>query len=246
VSLEIVAAVGGELDRAIERDARRSRVLRLGPRTLAIALAALLLLGAAVGAATGWLPVGSVIPARHDALPREGDHLVVATGRARVAGPWRLEVYSSGRLADPNNHAVYQPSGLPCVDLLLLDPSAGTPIRGGGQCGSFRGAPGFGYSEQRVSDARGRRERLVFGPAPQRAVVVRLAVPGGGTTVSVRTRPGPRRAHSDYFVMSTPAVMPDARLRWFDSRGHTSGRRLAVPGVRAREYQPRRSAPPER
>jgi hypothetical protein len=245
MSLDIVAAVGHELEQAIERDQRRSHMLRLGPRALALAAMALLLLGAAVGAATGWLPVGSVIPAGRDALPREGNHLVVATGRAKVAGPWRLEVYTSGRLADPHNRTVYQPPGLPCIDIILIAPPAGIPTRGAGQCGTFRGAPGFGYSELRVADARGRRERLVFGRAPRRAVRVSFAVAGGGPTRSVTTRPGPRGTHSDFWLMSAPAVSRDARLRWFDADGHTSGRRLVVPGAAAWEYAGRRSPPPQ-
>ncbi len=242
MTMEIVAAVGRELERAIERDQQRSRLRRLGPRAIAVALVAALALAAAVGAATGLLRVGSVIPAGRDALPREGDHVVVATGSAAVAGKWRMEAYASGRLTDPKKGTLYQPGGLPCIDLILLDPPAGAPTRGGGQCGRFRGAPGFGYSELRVTDARGRRERLVFGRAPERAVRVRFAVPGGGATRSVRTRPGPSGTHSDYWLMSAPPVSPDARLRWFDARGHTSGRRLAIPGARGWEYGPRRSA----
>jgi hypothetical protein len=238
VRLDIVAAVGRELEQAIERD-RRAPARRFGARVLVLALVAAVALAAAVGAATGWLRVGSVIPAGRDSLPKEGDHLVVATGRSRVGGPWRMEAYSSGRLADPRNGAVYQRSGLPCIDLILLDSPSGQPSRGGGQCGSFRGAPGFGYSELRVADSRGHRERLIFGRAPERAVTVRLSVPGRGTIRSVTTRRGPAPTHSDYWLMSAPAVMPDARLRWFDRRGRTAGRRLAIPAARAWEYRPR-------
>jgi hypothetical protein len=243
MTLEIVAAVGRELEQAMARDQQRSRARRLGPRAIAVAVVGVLALAAAVGAATGLLRVGSVIPAGPDALPREGDHVVVATGTARVGGPWRMEAYTSGRLTDPKKGTLYQPNGLPCIDLMLLDPLAGQPTRGGGQCGSFRGAPGFGYSALLVTDSKGRHEQLVFGRAPRRAVIVRLAVPRGGNRRSVRTRQGPSGTDSDYWLMSVPAVHPDARLRWFDRHGHTAGRRLVLPASHSWEHAPRRARP---
>lgn len=65
---EVLLSLGREFERAVEEQAATSRGSPVGlgrpdARAMAMALTAVVLAGAGVGVATGWLPIGAVVPA---------------------------------------------------------------------------------------------------------------------------------------------------------------------------------------
>ena len=140
--LAIINALGREFERAAAGSGSRVTRWRWGRRSLAVAVAALTLSVAAAGAATGLLPVGSLITDGDEFLPEESDHVVVATGESPALGRWQLEAYTSGRLTDPESGTVYQSTGHPCLGIRLTNPRTGALDWGGGFCGEFRRLPG--------------------------------------------------------------------------------------------------------
>jgi hypothetical protein len=168
------------------------------------------------------LPVGSVVR-------RSGeDHTVVATGNASVAGPWQMEVYRSTRLADPETGEEYQPAGLPCLGVALLDPPSDTPTRLSGGCGEFPRTPGFGRAQISVPPVKGGvREILVYGRAPEHAAAVVLTAAGG---VRTRVEPfeGPPNVSGDFYLIEIPPDLKSGRVNWVDREGHEGSRGIAL------------------
>lgn len=164
-------------------------------------------------------PVGTVID-------RAGEpHTVVATGSAPVAGPWQMETYTSTRLADPENGEVYQPAGLRCLGLFLVDPP---PLggAGGGQCGEFPRTPGFSRIQSLPSVAGNPRELLVYGRAPEEASAVVLT---GESGLERRMEPleGLGPADGDYYLFVVPAGT-SGRVNWLDATGQPGSGGLAL------------------
>lgn len=193
----------------------------------ALALVPVLLLGSDGGAGRGHdassgrdpAPVGTVID-------RAGEpHTVVATGSAPVAGPWQMETYTSTRLADPENGEVYQPAGLRCLGLFLVDPP---PLggAGGGQCGEFPRTPGFSRMQSIPSYAGDPRELLVYGRAPEEASAVVLT---GEDGVEQRVKPleGLGPADGDYYLFAVPTGT-SGRVNWLDATGEPGSAGLAL------------------
>jgi hypothetical protein len=221
--LAIINALGREFERAAARSSSRVAPWRWGRRSLAVAMAAVTLSVAAAGAATGFLPVGSVITDGDEFLPEEGDHVVVATGQSAVLGPWQLEAYTSGRLTDPESGTVYQSSGHPCLDIRLTDPREGAPDWGGGFCGEFPKTPGFSRGELPAATSDGRaHELLLFGRAPQEAQAIRLTG-AGGFERRVEPLEGPPSSPGKYWVITAPPSLEGGRVAWLDSDGHVGG-----------------------
>jgi hypothetical protein len=161
-------------------------------------------------------PVGSVIR-------RFGEeHIVVATGTAPVAGPWQVETYRSTRLADPETGEEYQPAGLPCLGIALLNPPPPT-LKVSGACGSFPQTPGFSRLQHSVPTWGGApgqeiREVLVYGRAPERATRVEITS-RRGPRKPARTYEGPRGVKGDYYLAALPADFGPGRVNWLDRRG---------------------------
>jgi hypothetical protein len=167
--------------------------------------------------------VGSVIPEGAGKPPREGDHIVVATGRSPVAGRWQLEHYRSTRLADPQTGEVYQPAGLPCLGIALLDPSTEVPVLASGQCGEFPRTPGFGRVQMSVPQVRGKvRELLVYGRTPERTRSVVLTA-AGGVKITVDPFEGPRSVAGDFYLIAVSPDLEDGRVNWVDEHGNVGG-----------------------
>jgi hypothetical protein len=180
-------------------------------------------------------PAGTVIRKGEGTPPRDVDHTVVATGTAPVAGPWQMETYGSTRLADPETGEVYQPGGLRCLGILLLDPPGGMPFQMSGACGEFPRTPGFGRQQDSVP-AEGRRpdgtrirveEVLVYGRVPERAAKVVVTSPGR-PTVEVRPREGPPSARGNFYLIAIEPGVGRARINWIDRRGRVGGRGIAM------------------
>jgi len=180
------------------------------------------------------LPVGTVIPAGDGTPPREVDHIVVATGTAPVAGPWRMEAYESTRLTDPETREEYQPAGLPCLGIALLDPpvvppGADRPLSPmAGQCGEFPRTPGFGRSQLTVPSEAGQpQEILVYGRVPEGAAAVE-ATAAGNVQARVEPFPGPAGVPGDFYLLAVPADLEDGRVNWRDAEGNEGSRGIEL------------------
>ena len=225
-----------ELRAAAERGPRRrpaaTPVLRvLVPAALALALLGVALVpvaallgdgGDQVGDPTNAAelpPVGTVYEPGEGRPPRETRSTVVATGVAPVAGPWQMETYGSTRLADPETGEEYQPAGLRCLGIFLLDPPGGHGPGGGGQCGEFPRTPGFSRVELTVQSANGEvDEVLVYGRVPVEAVAVVVTVDGVERR-RVEPLPGPSGVDDNFYLVATPPQWEGGRVNWIDENG---------------------------
>jgi hypothetical protein len=145
----------------------------------------------------------------------------VATGAARGIGPWQLEASRSTRLADPENGEVYQPAGLRCLTLYLLDPPDDEMLRAAGQCGEFPRTPGFSRLQS------GTRRVLVYGRVPERATAVSVLVPGRGS-INARLHEGPKTSRGDFYAVAVTPPLPRARINWFDEKGRPGSRGVSL------------------
>jgi hypothetical protein len=173
---------------------------------------------------------GPAQPQRPPEVPRFPGERVVATGTAPVAGPWQLLTYQSERLADPDTGEVYQPAGLRCFGLRLLDPPADHSGGISGQCGEFPRTPGFSRIQQTVPNvAGGAREILVYGRAPEEAALVRL-VPDDWEPIEMKPFEG-SGGNGDFYLFAVPADIGEGRVTWIDSEGNegSSGQELLPP-----------------
>jgi hypothetical protein len=155
---------------------------------------------------------------------------VVATGTAPVTGPWELLTYESERLADPESGEVYQPAGLRCLGIRLLDPPNNHAGGVSGQCGEFPRTPGFSRVQTTVPDvAGGAREILVYGRAPEEAALVRLT-PDDREPLEMKPIEGPE-GEGDFYLFAVPADIGDGDVNWIDEEGNAGspGQELMPP-----------------
>ena len=142
--------------------------------------------------------------------PDEGPVTVLAEGASAVAGPWELRAYTSDETAA-------QPAGLPCLQLVLSRPPAGSPMDASGFCGELK--DGFGAVSLPVVDPRGDAELLIFGLTPERSAEVRLMDDGGQVT-RTSTRESPSSfSRGDVFVLVTRRAATVGKLRALDVDG---------------------------
>jgi hypothetical protein len=163
-------------------------------------------------------------------IPGFPEAKVVATGTAPVAGPWEILTYTSVRLADPETGEVYQPPGLRCLGLRLLDPPSEHSGGLGGQCGEFPRTPGFSRVQNTVPNvAAGAREILVYGRAPEEAALVRLT-PDDGEPIEVKPIEGPA-GEGDFYLFAVPADVGEGEVNWIDEEGNEGsvGQQLLPP-----------------
>jgi hypothetical protein len=174
-------------------------------------------------------PVGSVIW-------RHGEkHVVVATGRAPIAGLWQLETYRSTRLADPETGEVYQSAGLPCLGVAVLAPPSDDPTELSGACGEFPRTPGFGRQQASVPPGGRRadgtpirvREILVYGRAPEQASAVVLTAKGG-VRKGVEPLEGPPGVSGDFYLIAIPPDLKNGRVNWLDGEGNAGSRGITL------------------
>lgn len=162
-------------------------------------------------------PVGTVIPRGEGNPSRSRRSTVVATGRDRGIGPWQLEASRSVRLADPETDEEYQPAGLRCLTVYLLDPPGDEPFPSGfGQCGEFRRNPGLSILQ--VGDG----PVLLLGRAPERAMSVLVMVPGRNP-IAARIHEGPSKTTTDFYSVRLKPPLPRARVMWFRRDGQPGG-----------------------
>jgi hypothetical protein len=140
----------------------------------------------------------------------------VAAGTAPVAGPWRMFVSESHRGVAQGGD-VYEPEGLPCIDIRLLHAPLGGSL-GGGACGEIRESPGFFRAQQSVPSRPGGpvKEILLYGRAPARADAVKVST-GGGVRVAARTREGPGGVPGRFWLIAAPPrLIEGGRVYWVD------------------------------
>jgi len=180
--LRIVAAIGEEFDRVVEDHRDLALGGRPSPgrggRLLAACLAGCLLLGVgAGGAATGILPVGSIIPGGQDPENKfehgSDEQTIVARGVAPVAGPWRLTA-----LRTKGNPDTGEPPG-DCLELLLTDPPPGSPIGATLLCQNVGKSEFKADSIPVIDTSSGAAELLLFGSVPEPASSVELTADVG-------------------------------------------------------------------
>jgi hypothetical protein len=149
-------------------------------------------------------------------IPGFPDAKIVATGTAPVAGPWEMFTYRSERIADPETGEAYQPAGLRCLGLRLVDPPSGHAGGLGGQCGEFPRTPGF--SRLHFPTVEGARELLVYGRAPEEAASVRVTLEGRAP-IAVEPIEGPPGESGDFYLAAVPPGV-EGRVNWFDEDGN--------------------------
>lgn len=225
--LKIVAEIGREFERALERDRQRATLRRSfhrrGVRGFALGFICLLAAAATAGAAAGVLDVGSVIQGGKPTGPPENrvevDETILAKGIAPVAGPWEIRSWTSQESVYQGE--VIEPAGLPCIRLVLSDPPAGSQMTGSGFCGEA-GKAGFDMSGLPVRDSSGRVVVLLFGRAPEGAAAVKLTA-RGGRNVQVGTLEGPADVPGDLWQVTTSPDVENARVDWLRHDGTAAG-----------------------
>lgn len=214
--MTVIRQLERDLVAAADRLSRRRRLLPHGrPTTAAVVLAALVVVGGA-GAATGVLSVGSVFRGEgfHSGSRQTVKETVVASGKVRVSGPWRMTVFKTDH-------------GVGCLKMKLLDPppAAGRGPRSRGYCGYVSGFDVFSHGRKAVARRRG--EILLFGRAPAKSRRVTLTA-DGGKRITAPAQAGPRRVPGRFWVLAAPPELKRARLAWTDASGRPGERRLDV------------------
>jgi hypothetical protein len=147
------------------------------------------------------------------------DAKVVATGTAPVAGPWEILTYRSVKLDNPETGELYQPAGLRCLGIRLLDPPSDRFGGLSGQCGEFPRTPGFSRVQHTVPNAAfDALEILVYGRAPEEAALVRLT-PDDGEPLEMKPIEGPE-GEGDFYLFAVPADIGEGRVNWIDNDGN--------------------------
>ncbi len=236
-----------ELREAGQRSPRRG--IRLGDVAAVVAVAALLASAVVVArvvtgggeesrtvpSAVKPDPVGTVIPKGEGTPPRRGRSVVVATGTAPGIGQWQMEASRSSVLKDPDTGELYQPAGLRCLSLVLVDPRAHLD-GAGGQCGEFPRTPGFSRVQNpgvymRGDSEQARRLRrqpvLVYGRVPERAARVVITAPDG-LRREARPHEGPKGARGDFYAISIRPGDSYARVNWLDKNGKPGSRGIEL------------------
>jgi hypothetical protein len=166
-----------------------------------------------------------VIPKGQGYPPRSKRSVVVATGTARYAGPWQLEIQGSERLTWKGE--VIQPAGLTCVYLYLLDPPGRARIGGGGYCGEQPRTPGFTRGQQNVYEFPQAKTRqvLIYGRTPERAEYVLITTKPAGLRMRSPVVEGPENMRGKYYVLAVPPhIGRSARINWLDKDGKPGSR----------------------
>jgi hypothetical protein len=192
----------------------RPRLLPRGRRAMtAVLIGGLLLLAAAAGAATGLLPVGSVIRGEgfHNGS-EEVDETVVATGTAPRSGPWQMTMFETG----PAGSSKAPVRGVSCLKLRLLEAPEHSPSAASGYCGYI--PPFEAFSHGRKPDAAERGEVLLYGHAPEAASRVELTAEGG-VRIAAEAREGPANVAGDFWLIAAPPGLRNTRLTWVDEAG---------------------------
>jgi hypothetical protein len=170
---------------------------------------------------------GTVIPAGEGSPPRDVDHLVVATGSAPRAGSWQLETWTSDGVKDPQTGAVYEPPGLPCLGVFLVDSSPDSFKGAGGQCGVMPRTPGFTRVQlEAFPQPQGPKEVLIFGRVPDEATAV--VVTSHGDEVVRRATPLDGADGNRYYVVAVTGEIKEGAVNWIGADGRPGSRGIEL------------------
>jgi hypothetical protein len=208
-----------EVARVLARARVRSRPLFRERRVALATVAIALFVAATAGAATGLLPVGSVIPLskepQGDGLTYTSDRTIVATGTSDIAGRWRLSLAQSDQ-------------GL-CVAIELLD----EPFARAGNATLAEGCGGASRSFDAASLGGGTalpNVTLVYGPAPEEAKAVRVTAEAFSRTA--KTHDGPADVPGNFYIIETPRKrIRNALVTWLDAEGREHQPGIYVPST---------------
>lgn len=214
------------------------RTAHMGHVVVGVALLLSLAAAGIAGAATGILPVGTVIEGdeQGDSPDRLAvDETVLANGTTPVGGPWQITSYASEGVTDQGT--VVEPEGLPCIRFMLTNPPSGTPLRGSGFCGEARN-DGVSIGSVPVRGPDGNIELILFGEAPEQASVIEVAR-SNGPTLEGATHRGPKGSRS-YWVVALPEDTEDPLVSWRgqDGQGSTSPQDASMHLDRLRNVKP--------
>ena len=250
-ALDFFDRLEAELREAAERAPRaRLAPTRRAVAVLAVAMAAgalalvpMLLLGgdsppADPAAGPGLSPVGTVLPKGSGEPPREHASMVVARGKARIGGPWQLEVSRYPAPKHPDRSQPYKTAGM-C--LLLYQPSGLGPYQlgFGGYCGpgqlGFRKTPGFSRA-QTMAAPRHPRAVVMFGRAPTQATTIVVTDRRGFPLFQVDPQPAPPGFKERFgfdasfygLAMRTRKDLAGARVNWWDASGRLGSRGIRL------------------
>lgn len=225
--LKVVTAIGQQFERVIrERDNVSKSVrtpVRRGSRVLLLALAGGMLTVGAAGAATGLLPVGSVIPGGSDPEAQHehgsADQTVVARGVSPVAGPWRLTALR-------NEGSAEEAQG-DCLQLHLSQPPEGSPIQATMLCTPIGDADLKAGSLPVSNSSSGEAELLLFGRAPDDSPSIELTT-DTGRTFRAQANEAPAGFAGRTWLMAVPRGPKSGALEAEDRNGKPAGARLNV------------------
>jgi hypothetical protein len=215
----------GEVARVLARVGAPRRHGRRGRRASALVVVGCLVAVAAATAATGVLPIGTELPPL-DSVAGQGEprytsnRVVVGTGELDKAGRWQVTAIDSDQgqcltFDRPNSRL----SGTAAV------------------CGlsSFDAISHGGGDD--LPDTT-----VVFGPAPERAMAVRVTAGGGFHRIAM-TQDGTGVLTGDFYVIEIPRKgLRNAQITWLDERGRAPGSGVYVPSTM--RYGPGPKDPP--
>lgn len=187
-----------------------SRRVPRGRRSLALALIGVLLAATGAGAATGLLPIGSLLEG--DGFTNgasDVDETVVASGVAPKSGRWQMTAFESEQ-------------GAECLKLELLDVAAGSRDgpRSSGYCGYIATTGALGHGTAEAGERRG--EVILFGRAPDQARSVQLTG-SNGVEVTMSTQTATAGMPGTYWLIAAPRGVEDARVRFLGADDRPQG-----------------------
>lgn len=158
---------------------------------------------------------------------------------ARLRGRDRWRPRSPGRRRDrrrwcrvaalaPKTGEKYQPAGLRCLGIALLDPASDRSAGFSGQCGEFPRTPGFSRVQHTVwNGAGGAREVLVFGRAPEDADGV-IVSREGELPIEARLFEGPATEPGDFYLIALSPQEASGHVHWIDGNGSEGSRGIEL------------------
>jgi len=199
----------------------RGTFSRRGGKVIALAVAAGFLSVGGAGAATGLLPVGTVIAGGSDPEDQyehgPEDKTIVARGTSPVAGPWRLT-----SMRHQGNPETGEAPG-DCLELLLTEPPEGTPIGATMLCQSLGESRFKADSVPVVNTSTGKAEALVFGSAREGVASVVLSTDRGEQDQARTTEAPWNFGASRPWVVVVRSDQSTARLRAIGGDGALRG-----------------------
>jgi hypothetical protein len=133
---------------------------------------------------------------------------------------------------DPKTGEVYEPAGLLCLTLNLLEPPKEPTATASGHCGRFPRTPGFSRLQLCVPASSGApgyepRKVLVFGRVPERAAAV-VITSRRGVRKGARIHEGPPGPRGKFYLVALTPRFGPGRINWRDRNGRPGSRGITL------------------